>query len=73
MKDIWEHPLLKKYEKFHQAICNHYLGPPPPLSPQDCGPPVVRQDIDVDLLRNLQTLWHDAKPEHLIEKLISLE
>ncbi|KAL4977864.1 hypothetical protein BDW66DRAFT_165289 [Aspergillus desertorum] len=73
MKDIWKHPLLKKYEKFHQAICNHYLGPPPPLSPQDCGPPVVRQDIDVDLLRNLQTLWHDVKPEQLIEKLISLE
>ncbi|KAL4997034.1 hypothetical protein BDV10DRAFT_201975 [Aspergillus recurvatus] len=73
MKDIWKHSLLRKYEKFHQAICNHYLGPPPPLSPQDCGPPVVRQDIDVDLLRNLQTLWHDVKPEQLIEKLISLE
>ncbi|KAL6239575.1 hypothetical protein BDW75DRAFT_250423 [Aspergillus navahoensis] len=73
MKDIWKHPLLTKYEKFHQAICNHYLGPPPPLSPQDCGPPVVKQDIDADLLRNLQTLWHDAKPEQLIEKLISLE
>ncbi|KAL4805824.1 hypothetical protein BDV18DRAFT_13449 [Aspergillus unguis] len=73
MKDIWRHPLLKKYEKFHQAICNHYLGPPPPLSPQDCGPPVVRPDIDVDLLRNLQTLWHDVKPEQLIEKLLSLE
>ncbi|KAL4904701.1 hypothetical protein BDW74DRAFT_185562 [Aspergillus multicolor] len=73
MEDIWKHPLLRKYEKFHQAICNHYLGPPPPLSPQDCGPPVVRQDIDVDLLRNLQTLWHDVKPEQLIEKLLSLE
>ncbi|RDW72629.1 serine/threonine-protein kinase [Aspergillus mulundensis] len=73
MNDIWRHPLLRKYEKFHQAICNHYLGPPPPLSSQDCGPPVVRQDIDVDLLRNLQTLWHDVKPEQLIEKLVSLE
>ncbi|KAL4794934.1 hypothetical protein BDV19DRAFT_389824 [Aspergillus venezuelensis] len=73
MKDMWKHPLLKKYEKFHQAICNHQLGPPLPVSPQDCGPPVVRQDIDVDLLRNLQTLWHDVKPEQLIEKLLSLK
>ncbi|KAL4989478.1 hypothetical protein BDW68DRAFT_195974 [Aspergillus falconensis] len=73
IKDIWKHPLLIKYEKFHQAMCNHYLGPPPPLSPQDCGPPVVRQDIDVDLLRNLQTLWHDVNPEQLVEKLISME
>ncbi|KAL4870455.1 hypothetical protein BDV12DRAFT_207737 [Aspergillus spectabilis] len=72
MKEIWRHPLLKKYEKFHQAICNHHLGPAPPLSPQDCGSPVVKQDIDVDLLRNLQTLWHDVKPEQLIEKLLSL-
>ncbi|KAL4940270.1 hypothetical protein BDV06DRAFT_230465 [Aspergillus oleicola] len=73
MRDMWKHPLLKKYEKLHQAICNNHLGPPPPVSPQDCGPPVVRQDIDVDLLRNLQTLWHDVKPEQLIEKLLSLE
>ncbi|KAL2795974.1 hypothetical protein BJX66DRAFT_154168 [Aspergillus keveii] len=73
MREMWKHPLLKKYERFHQAICNHHLGPAPPLSPEDCGPPVVRQDIDVDLLRNLQTLWHDVKPEHLIERLLSLE
>ncbi|KAL3472332.1 hypothetical protein BJX99DRAFT_266166 [Aspergillus californicus] len=73
MKEMWGHPLLKKYEKFHQAICNHHLGPAPPLSPKDCGSPVVRQDIDVDLLRNLQTLWHDVKPEQLIERLLSLE
>ncbi|KAI9367716.1 hypothetical protein BJX61DRAFT_279792 [Aspergillus egyptiacus] len=73
MREMWKHPLLKKYEKFHQAICNHYLGPPPPLSAEDCGPPVVRQGIDVDILRNLQTLWHDVKPEQLIERLLSLE
>jgi serine/threonine protein kinase len=73
MREMWKHPLLKKYERFHQAMCNHHLGPAPPLSPEDCGPPVVRQDIDVDLLRNLQTLWHDVKPEHLIERLLSLE
>ncbi|KAL4924762.1 serine/threonine-protein kinase [Aspergillus undulatus] len=73
MREMWKHPLLKKYEKFHQAICHHHLGPPPALSPQDCGPPIVRQDIDVDLLRNLQTLWHDVKAEQLIEKLLSLE
>ncbi|KAF9886235.1 hypothetical protein FE257_011848 [Aspergillus nanangensis] len=71
MLDMWSHPLLKKYEKLHEAMANHYIGPPPPLSVQDCGPQVInRQDIDLDLLRNLQTLWHNVKPDALIDKLL---
>ncbi|KAK1145820.1 serine/threonine-protein kinase gin4 [Aspergillus melleus] len=74
MEQIFRHPLLKKYEKFHQARSNHYLGPAPPISIHDCGPPVLaRQDIDVDLLRNLQTLWHDVKPDTLIQRLLETE
>jgi serine/threonine protein kinase len=74
MLEMWSHPLLKKYEKLHQAMANHYIGPPPPLSAQDCGPLVTnRHDIDLDLLRNLQTLWHDVKPDALIERLLKPE
>ncbi|OJJ43112.1 hypothetical protein ASPZODRAFT_74966 [Penicilliopsis zonata CBS 506.65] len=74
MRDIWMHPLLKKYEKLHQAMSDYFVGPPPPLSGKDCGPPVDgRQDIDPDILRNLQTLWHGVKPDALIERLLSLE
>ncbi|PWY83502.1 Pkinase-domain-containing protein [Aspergillus heteromorphus CBS 117.55] len=74
MREIWQHPLLKKYEGFHQALATHYVGPAPPLSVQDCGPPIIsRQDIDFDLLRNLQTLWHDAGPDAIIQKILSPE
>ncbi|KAL2001789.1 hypothetical protein VTN02DRAFT_1217 [Thermoascus thermophilus] len=74
MQDIWLHPLLKKYEKLHQAMADHPVGPPPPLSVKDCGPPVAsRFDIDMELLRSLQTLWHGVKPESLIERLLSNE
>ncbi|THC99085.1 hypothetical protein EYZ11_001406 [Aspergillus tanneri] len=74
MDNIFMHPLLQKYEKFHQARSNHYLGPAPPISVDDCGPPVnSRHDVDFDLLRNLQTLWHDVKPEMLIQRLLEPE
>jgi serine/threonine-protein kinase HSL1 (negative regulator of Swe1 kinase) len=74
MQGMWMHPLLRKYEKLHQAMSTHPVGPPPPVSIQDCGALVTsQQDIDVDLLRNLQTLWHDARPETLVEKLLSKE
>ncbi|KAF4176151.1 hypothetical protein CNMCM8694_008767 [Aspergillus lentulus] len=63
MHHMGSHPLLKKYEKLHPAMSSYYVGPPPPLS-QDCGPPISEQQaIDVDLLRNLQILWHDMESE----------
>ncbi|KAJ5945997.1 hypothetical protein N7454_002836 [Penicillium verhagenii] len=74
MPEIWAHPLLTKYEKLHNAMADYYIGPPPPLSIKDCGDPVSsRHDIDMDILRNLQTLWHDVKPEGLIMRVMSLE
>jgi serine/threonine protein kinase len=67
------HPLLSKYEKLHPAMSSYYVGPPPPLS-QDCGPPIYEQQaIDVNLLRDLQILWHDMEPEVLIKRLLSTE
>ncbi|KAJ5699076.1 hypothetical protein N7462_001081 [Penicillium macrosclerotiorum] len=74
MQNIWLHPLLTKYEKLHNAMADHYIGPPPPLSIKDCGNPVTcRQDVDYDILRNLQTLWHDVKPDALIDRLLCIE
>ncbi|KAJ5657431.1 uncharacterized protein N7484_001080 [Penicillium longicatenatum] len=74
MPEIWAHPLLTKYEKLHNAMADYYIGPPPPLSIKDCGAPVTsRSEIDMDILRNLQTLWHDVKPEGLIQRVMSLE
>jgi serine/threonine-protein kinase HSL1, negative regulator of Swe1 kinase len=74
MGNIWTHPLLIKYESLHHAMLDHYVGPPPPLTYQDCGPPLAsRADIDMEILQNLQTLWHDVKPEILVGKLLSKE
>ncbi|CAI7650123.1 unnamed protein product [Penicillium glandicola] len=74
MKNIWLHPLLTKYEKLHNAMVDHYVGPPPALSVKDCGQSLsCQQDIDLDILRNLQTLWHDVKAEDLIQRLLCIE
>ncbi|KAJ5787789.1 hypothetical protein N7457_002779 [Penicillium paradoxum] len=74
MKNIWVHPLFTKYEKLHDAMLDHYVGPPPPLSVKDCGQALsCTQEIDMDILRNLQTLWHDVRPEDLVHRLLSLE
>ncbi|KAJ5229111.1 hypothetical protein N7489_009819 [Penicillium chrysogenum] len=74
MQNIWLHPLLTKYEKLHNAMVDHYVGPPPALSVNDCGPTLSsRQDIDLDILRNLQTLWHDVKVDDLIQRLLCIE
>ncbi|EED19347.1 serine/threonine protein kinase (Kcc4), putative [Talaromyces stipitatus ATCC 10500] len=74
IQNMFNHPLLKKYEILHQAMSQHPLGPPPPLSAKDCGPAVAsRAEIDLELLRSLQTLWHSANTETLIERLLSQE
>jgi serine/threonine-protein kinase HSL1, negative regulator of Swe1 kinase len=76
MAGIWAHPLLKKYEVYHQSLVTEgeLVGPPPPLSAEDCGHRIgKRADIDAELLRNLQTLWHGEKQETLIEKLLNEE
>ncbi|CAG8009178.1 unnamed protein product [Penicillium olsonii] len=74
MQHIWMHPLLTKYEKLHNALVDHYVGPPPPLSVKDCGPALsCYQDIDIDILRNLQTLWHDVELNDLIQRLLCIE
>ncbi|KAJ5952896.1 uncharacterized protein N7479_011309 [Penicillium vulpinum] len=74
MKNIWLHPLLTKYEKLHNAMIDHYVGPPPALSVKDCGQPLsCQQDIDLDILRNLQTLWHDVQAEDLIQRILCIE
>jgi serine/threonine-protein kinase HSL1 (negative regulator of Swe1 kinase) len=76
MAGIWAHPLIKKYEKYHQSLVpqGELVGPPPPLSTEDCGHRIgKRADIDGELLRNLQTLWHGEKQDTLIEKLLNEE
>lgn len=76
MAEIWRHPLLRKYEKIHSTMVapGKLAGPPPPLTAADCGPRRIRpSDIDRELLRNLQILWHGLGEEDVIKRLISDE
>jgi serine/threonine protein kinase len=74
MQNVWTHPLLTKYEKLHNAMADHYIGPPPALSVKDCGALLTsRQEVDGDILRNLQTLWHDVKPDALVDRIMCIE
>ncbi|PYH71125.1 serine/threonine-protein kinase [Aspergillus vadensis CBS 113365] len=71
MSEIWRHPLIRKYEKRYQGAVDYHIGPAPPLMPEDCGPPITnKEDVDIDLLRNLQTLWHDATPEAILKRIL---
>ena len=74
IKSMWQHPLLKKYEKFDSLDANGapYIGPAPPLTVNDLGSPIRhRKDIDGEILRNLQNLWHGVTVEELAQRLLS--
>ena len=75
IKAIWAHPLLTYYECY--AADPSYApvwigGPPSPLHKADCGEPITRrEDIDLDILRGLCTLWHSNNQERMIATLMS--
>lgn len=74
IRDMWEHRLLKKYEGLDSTdeYGQSYIGPAPQLTIRDCGVPIKhREDIDSELLRNLQNLWHGITEEELAQRLLS--
>lgn len=75
MPQIWEHPLLRKYEDYHQSLGFPRTSLSPIAPPQGINydTPLQRQDIDAEILRNLALLWHGTKQEELIEKLTNSE
>ncbi|KAI1979779.1 serine/threonine-protein kinase gin4 [Ophidiomyces ophidiicola] len=76
MNEMWQHPLLKKYET-HPILADYPLnaiGPPSPLSSKDFRKMVShRRDIDMEILRSLQTLWHGKRKDELMEMLLNDE
>jgi serine/threonine protein kinase len=76
MEQIWTHPLIRKYEKYHASLVapEPLIGPAPPLSIEAQTKRVTkRSDVDLEVLRNLSTLWHGEKSEELIRRLMSEE
>ncbi|KIW20557.1 hypothetical protein PV08_01132 [Exophiala spinifera] len=76
MANIWTHPLLRKYEKYHASLVapDDLIGPAPPLSLEAQAKRVnKRSDIDPEILSNLSTLWHGFKVEELTKRLLNEE
>lgn len=73
---MWTHPLLVKYEDVHRNLAppGKFAGPPPALSAADCGPQRLKaNEIDRELLRNLQILWHGLDEHEVLKRLTSPE
>ena len=78
VKEIWSHPLLRRYDVSVMSqvdgTLGQVLGPPVPPAVYEIGRPVQRKsEIDRELLRNLQTLWHGEREEVIIHKLLNEE
>ena len=76
MHEIWVHPLVTKYEKYHASLAAPapLIGAAPPLSIEARARRLTKQsEVDLDILRNLSTLWHGEKLEELVRKLMNAE
>ncbi|KAL8701747.1 MAG: hypothetical protein Q9224_000357 [Gallowayella concinna] len=74
IKQMWNHPLLQRYEHLDSPDSDgrSYIGPLPALTVIDCGSPIKdRRDLDVELLQNLQNLYHGINEDELVQKLLS--
>jgi serine/threonine protein kinase len=68
--EILAHPLLVKYEK-HPIFLNIGRFEASSVEKLYTADFVVRrQEIDMEIVRSLRTLWHDATPEQLIDQII---
>lgn len=69
MPEILAHPFLHKYPPSKRSM-SYYKAPPPiPVS----HPVNSVEEIDSEILKNLQTLWHGADKETIINQLLSPE
>ncbi|KAI4163521.1 MAG: hypothetical protein LQ342_002793 [Letrouitia transgressa] len=76
IRHMWQHSLLKRYEYLDSldGSGRPYIGPIPPLTSNDCGAPIKnREDLDGELLRNLQNLWHGVTEEEIAKRLLTDE
>ncbi|KAK1758555.1 kinase-like domain-containing protein [Echria macrotheca] len=67
MKQMWNHPLVRKYS----YLDNRHLGQSLPgnISRNTNVEPIPTDEIDPQLLRQLTTLWHSYSEKHLVAKL----
>lgn len=75
MDEIWEHKLLKKYERYLLNMfgpTNIGVRPSPDLTEEECGERITSEaHIQPELLRNVQTLWHSTDPKTVLRRVMS--
>ena len=72
MHDIWNHPLLKKYENSKTKASAYFISPGLSLSAQECGPVLGLGDIDNDIFQSLQKISHGVDTGELVRKLLDV-
>jgi serine/threonine-protein kinase HSL1 (negative regulator of Swe1 kinase) len=76
-EEIWSHPLLLRYESYAKSpkYAQSWIGgPPTSLTSAECGPQFEsKEDIDLDIVDNLCTLFHTNDTEALVNGLMSEE
>lgn len=75
IEEIWEHPLLKKYEGEHMLEFGPVVVPGGPFLPNVDSSILPKSvwEVDPDVLRNLRALWYSATRDGLVERLLSQE
>lgn len=69
VSEIWEHPLIKKYDYLDNFAGGSFWKPPSIL---DFEYHVKRpSDIDGDLLRSIRSLWHTQTEDFLVDALLN--
>lgn len=73
MDQIWEHPLVRKYDAIRllDGTIERFAGPPTFPDIRDLGLPTSKSAIDREILRNLHALWHNEDTKTIIEKLLN--
>lgn len=71
MRKIWQQPLLQKYDYLDNLRDNG--GQPPEIDKDHQCDQVPQEEIDVQLLRQLKSLWHTYSEKYLSLKLTSPE
>lgn len=71
LKDIWRHPLVRKYAYLDDLGEN--TSQPPDTRKGFQYAPVPRQTLDPQLIRQLRSMWHMFSEQQLAQKLTSDE
>ena len=67
LTDVWQHPLVKKYA--HLDNFGGTDGQPPDVRKSLQYTPILRQDVDPQLLRQMRSLWHMFSEQDIAMKL----